>query len=79
MHREWEELKKSFTGASPQGASFMQLPHSLVEAMPEYVRQQIVERSGYEDKLRLLDVEMAGMFDLVVSNILEVGCAGHLS
>jgi hypothetical protein len=54
----------------------MQLPFSLVRAMPESVHQMLAERSGYEDKLRLLDSEVAGIFDPVVDSILEVGWAG---
>ena len=72
VSNEWEQLKKSFTGTTPQGASVMQLPFSLVKAMPESVHQTLVERSGYEDKLRLQDSEVAGVFDLAVNNILEV-------
>jgi hypothetical protein len=72
VSNEWEQLKKSFTGTTPQGASVMQLPFSLVKAMPESVHLMLQERSGYEDKLRLMDSEVAGIFDLAVNNILEV-------
>jgi hypothetical protein len=72
----WQGLKKSFSGTTPQGASVMQLPFSLVRVMPESVQRQVAERSGYEDKLRLMDSEVAGIFDLVVNNILEVWGGG---
>jgi hypothetical protein len=78
VSNEWEQLKKSFTGTTPQGASVMQLPLSLVKAMPRSVHQQLAERSGYEDKLMLADSEVAGIFDLAVNNILEVR-SGRLS
>ncbi len=72
MSNEWEQLKKNFQGSSSLGASVMQLPFSLVKAMPQQVHAQLADRSGYEDKLRLTDAEVAGIFDLAVNNILEV-------
>ncbi len=68
----------AFSGNTPQGASVLQLPISLVRAMPKSVHQRVASRSGYNDKLRLLDSEVADIiFDGAVNNILEViGAAG---
>jgi hypothetical protein len=78
-HIDWVQLKKSFTGSTPQGASVMQLPFSLVKAMPASVQKQLAERSGgYEDKLRMLDGEVVGIFDPLVISILEVGLGGRV-
>jgi hypothetical protein len=72
MSNEWKQLKKGFEGSSSLGTSVMQLPFSLVKAMPQQVHAQLADRSGYEDILRLADAEVAGFFDSTVDHILEL-------
>ena len=72
VRTEWEQLKRSFAGATPQGASMLQLPFSLVRALPDAAADRLAERSGYEDKLRLADAEVAGIFDKHVTDVLLV-------
>lgn len=72
VFNEWEQLKRNFSGSMQQGENVIRLPQSLVRAMPAAARKQVRDRSGSSDKLRLMDSEVAAIFDLTVNNILEV-------